>query len=321
MIVKVLGSAAGGAFPQWNCSCSNCSRMRKREMRARPRTQSQLAVSSDGVQWHLLNASPDLRSQIEATPELQPDPSQGSRHSPIQCIVLTNADLDHVLGLLLMRESQPLSVYASQSVTRILLEDNSFFGMLRQTASQTQWTAIAPGVPFSLGASGIECQPVQVSDQYPRYVSPARVAELKPEGAVFGMLLSEPSARSRGGKDAPSGKTLGYFPGVGAITPELEKIFAECDVLFVDGTFWDEDELKRVHGNAPGVIKTASQMGHIPQSGEQGILKRLAGLKKPRKIFVHINNTNPILDEASEQHRAVADAGWEIAYDGMEIRL
>ena len=315
MIVKVLGSAAGGAFPQWNCSCSNCSRLRKGELASKPRMQSQLAVSSDGRSWHLLNASPDMRVQIESHAELRPDPAHGSRHSPIQSIILTNADLDHVLGLLLMRESQPLAVYSSGSVRRILLEDNSFFGMLRQSESQTRWRGVDPRQRFELKGpgeepSGIFCTAISVSDRYPRYVPPERVSQLKPQDAVFGLVLAQ-----------AGGKTLGYFPGLGKVTPELEAIFAKCDVLFVDGTFWDEGELRRVHGTAQGNIKTASEMGHIPQSGEAGSLKRFARLKGPRKIFVHINNTNPILDERSEEHRLVREAGWEVAYDGMEIRL
>lgn len=317
MIVKVLGSSAGGAFPQWNCSCSNCSRLRKRQLTAKPRTQSQLAVSRDGRSWHLLNASPDIRVQIESHGELQPDPAMGSRNSPIQSAVLTNADLDHVLGLLLMRESQPLAVYSSDSVRRILLEDNSFFGMLRQSEAQTRWRGVVPGRRFELCGpgderSGIFCTAISVSDRYPRYVTAERTAELSPQEAVLGLILTHEDGGA---------KTLGYFPGLGRITPELEAVFAQCDVLFVDGTFWDEQELKRVHGNAPGILKTASEMGHIPQSGENGSLRRFAAIKKPRKIFVHINNTNPILDEKSEQNRQVREAGWELAYDGMEIRL
>jgi pyrroloquinoline quinone biosynthesis protein B len=320
VIVKVLGSSAGGAFPQWNCACSLCSRLRRREIQAQPRTQSQLAVSSDGKAWHLLNASPDLRVQIEANPELQPDPARGSRNTPIQSAVLTNADLDHVLGLLLMRESQPLSICATESVTRILLEDNSFFGMLRQTEGQTRWSTVVPGTEFELRGpggepSGIHCTPVSVSDRYPRYVTPAQAASLRGADAVLGLVLSE-----------HRGKRLGYFPGLGEVTRELEAELARCDVLFVDGTFWDDEELRRAHGaDLPpakaAAIKTARQMNHLPQSGPGGMLERLAGLQKTRKIFVHINNTNPILDEKSEEHRQVRAAGWEIAHDGMEIRL
>ena len=260
--------------------------------------------------WHLLNASPDLRAQIEAHRELQPDPARGSRHTPIQSVVLTNADLDHVLGLLLLRESQPLCVYASDSVTRVLLEDNSFFGMLRQQASQTRWIAVKPGEPFELRgpggeSSGLFVEPHTVSDRYPFYVKPERRAQLRADEAVFGLVVREGARR------------VGYFPGVGRIPPELLAVFESCDALFVDGTFWTNDELQRVHGTA----RTALEMAHVPLSGPDGMIAQLSVLKKPRKIFVHINNTNPILDPKSDACREATRAGWEVGRDGLEIRL
>src|SRR6266446_6626163 len=205
MLAKILGSAAGGAFPQWNCACANCRAVRAGTFRGKPRTQTQVAITQDGHAWFLLGASPDLRAQIEATPELHP--RNGVRDSPIAGVVLANADLDHVLGLLLLRELQPLRIHSTASVRRILRELNS------------------------------------------------------------------------------------------------------CDVLLFDGTFFTDNELIRVQGSGQTVL----QMGHIPV--EQTLIK-LAELRRPRKIFLHINNTNPILDEASPQYRQVRSAGWEVAEDG-----
>lgn len=306
MIFRILGSAAGGAFPQWNCACANCSRLRAGSIAARPRTQSQLAVSRDGRDWHLFNASPDLRLQIESTPELQPRPEQGTRNSPIRSVTLTNADLDHVLGLLLLRESQPLVIRCTRSVQRILLEDNSFFGMLRQTETQTRWEVIEPGRELEL-EPGLKLTPLPLSDRFPRYVRPERAAQLAAHDAVLGLVVRS------------NGRSLGYFPGLGQVTPELERVFESCDTLLVDGTFWDEAELQRAHPG--GTAKTAREMNHLALSGPSGTLARFARFKRPRKIFVHINNTNPILDEKSDEHKLARDAGWEVGFDGMEIRL
>ena len=251
-----------------------------------------------------------MRAQIEATAELQP--RDGLRHTPIESIVLTNADLDHVLGLLLMREFQPLRIYSTRAVRAILTEDNSVFRMLRQFPEQLVWKDIRPGLCFepetSAGAPlGIRCEPVSVAWGYPPYVSAERRAGLAADEAVLGLILG-PSA---------GGRRLAYFPGLPEASESWLERMETCDVLLVDGTFWTDDVLVRTRGGG----RTAREMGHLPLSGPEGSLARLASLERPRKIFTHINNTNPILDEESPEYRSVREAGWEVARDGMEFTL
>jgi pyrroloquinoline quinone biosynthesis protein B len=305
MQVKILGSAAGGAFPQWNCACHNCRAVRAGRFHGKPRTQTQLAITKDAVFWFLLGASPDLRSQIEATPELHP--RQG-RHSPIAGVALANADVDHVLGLLLLRELQPLRIHSTASVRRILREDNSMFGMLHRIPDQAVWTDFEPGKEFSLcdakGAeSGLRCQPWSLSTHYPAYVTAHRQSQLNPGEASLGFFVH-----------AKSGARLAYFPAVPEVDDALLAELDNCDVLLFDGTFWSYDELIRMQGST----QTAQEMGHV---AVENTLIKLAGVRRPRKIFLHINNTNPMLDEASPQYRQVRSAGWEIVEDGWQFNL
>jgi pyrroloquinoline quinone biosynthesis protein B len=306
MQVKILGSAAGGAFPQWNCACANCRAVRAGAFRGKPRTQTQVAITPDGRSWFLLGASPDLRAQIEATPELHP--RDGVRQSPIAGLALANADLDHVLGLLLLRELQPLRIHATASVRRILREDNSMFGMLQRIPNQTAWTDVAPATHFDLcdakgEDSGLRCQAWPLGSHYPAYVAADRQSQLAPGEASMGFII-----------DSPSGPRLAYMPAVPRLDDALLQQLDTCDVLLFDGTFWSDDELVRVQGSG----QTAHQMGHVPV---KDTLVKLAGLRRPRKIFLHINNTNPMLDEASPERRQVRDAGWEIAEDGWQFDL
>jgi len=309
MQVKILGSAAGGAFPQWNCACANCRALRAGTFHGKPRTQTQAAITEDGLLWFLLGASPDLRTQIEATPELHP--RDGVRQSPIAGVALANADLDHVFGLLLLRELQPLRIHATTSVRRILREDNSMFGMLHRIPDQAGWTDFEPGKEFSLcdahgKDSGLRCRAWSLSAHYPSYVRAERQAQLSPGEASLGFFIN-----------SNSGSRFAYLPAVpevdGALLAELDT----CDVLLFDGTFWSNDELVRVKGGET-IGQTAQQMGHV---AVEETLVRLAGLRRPRKIFLHINNTNPMLDEASPQYRQARDAGWEIAEDGWQFDL
>jgi pyrroloquinoline quinone biosynthesis protein B len=309
MLVEILGTAAGGGFPQWNCACRNCQSLRLGTFAGKPRGQLQVAVSSDGASWFLLNASPDLRTQIEANSFLHP---RGSiRHSPISGVVLTSADLDQSLGILLVRELQPLQIYATASIRKILREDNSMFSMLERVADQARWNGIVPHAAFELVStkgmrSGIQCTPVSVATRYPSYVSPKRAAELKPAEAVIGLIVQ-----------SSSGKRLGYFPAVGQVNDTLLQQLEDVDVLLFDGTFWSDDELIRLqHGG-----QTARQMGHIPISSPGGSLDLLSKLRRPRKMYVHINNTNPVLDETSTEYRQVREQGWEIAEDGCHLEL
>jgi pyrroloquinoline quinone biosynthesis protein B len=309
MQVKILGSAAGGAFPQWNCACANCRAVRAGTFRGKPRSQTQVAITEDCLVWFLLGASPDLRAQIEATPELHP--RQGLRHSPIAGIALANADLDHVLGLLLLRELQPLRIHSTASVRRILREDNSMFGMLHRIPDQAQWTDFASGEEFSLcdadGAdSGLRCRARSLSDHYPAYVTTQRQTQLASGEASLGFFIY-----------SASGARLAYMPAVPRANDELLAELDACDVVLFDGTFWSNTELMWTRDD-PRTGPTAEQMGHIPV---EETLVMLAGVRRPRKIFLHINNTNPMLDEASPQHRRVRDAGWEIAEDGWQFDL
>ena len=309
MQVKILGSAAGGAFPQWNCGCPNCRAVRAGSFRGKPRTQTQAAISNDGSSWFLLGASPDLRMQIEATPELHP--REGVRHSPIAGVALANADLDHVLGLLLLRELQPLRIHSTASVRRILREDNSMFDMLHRIPDQAQWKDFESGKEFSLRSaqgedSGLRCRSWSLGNHYPAYVTAERQAQLSGCEASLGFFIHSNSA----GRFA-------FFPAVPQVDNALLAEFDRCDVLLFDGTFWSDDELIRGHGGGK-IGQTARQMGHVPV---EETLVKLAGVRRPRKIFLHINNTNPMLNEASPEYRQVRSAGWEIAEDGWQFNL
>ena len=309
MRVKILGSAAGGGFPQWNCACPNCRAVRAGTFYGKSRTQAQVVVSADSRSWFLLGASPDLRAQIEANPELHP--REGVRQSPIAGAVLANADVDHVLGLLLLRELQPLRVHATESIRRILTEDNSMFAMLQRVPGQLGWTSFAPGTSFPLvnaagEDSGLRCRALSLGTHYPAYVSQQRQGELASGEASLGLIV-----------ESSSGKRLAYMPAVPEISDALLREFDSVDVLLFDGTFWSDDELIQTQG--PG--QTARQMGHVPVSSADGSLSGLAGLRRPRKIYIHINNTNPMLNEAGLEYRRVRESGWEIAEDGWQFDL
>lgn len=309
MRIKILGSAAGGAFPQWNCACPNCRSLRAGTFQGKARSQTQVAISTDNRSWFLLGASPDLRYQIESTPELQPQ--NGIRQSPIAGAVLANADIDHVLGLLLLRELQPLRIHGTASTRRILREDNSMFAMLQRITNQASWTDFVPGETFSLKDSsekdsGIRVRALSLAQHFPAYVSTDRQQLLKAEESSLGFII-----------ESPTGKRLACMPAVPDIGGELIKEFDNADVLLLDGTFWSDDELIRIQGSG----QTARQMGHVPVSGPEGTLVRLAHLRRPRKIYLHINNTNPMLNEAGPEYLQVRDAGWEIAEDGWQFDL
>ncbi len=320
MRALILGSAAGGGFPQWNCTCSNCRAVRAGNFHGKARTQTEVAVSADGNLWFLLGASPDLRAQIEGTAALLPGRSPASsiesrtandrrptnRSSPIAGAVLANADVDHVLGLLLLRELQPLRVHATASVRRILREDNSMFRMLERVSDQVVWNDFVPDEPFALCdargvESGLTCRATSPAKHFPAYVTAERQASLRPEESSLGLIV-----------ESPQGKRLAFLAAVPEISDTLLAEIDACDVLLMDGTFWSDNELIRVQGAG----QTARQMGHVPVEETLVTLERL---KRPRKIFVHINNTNPMLDESGAEYRAVRAAGWEIAWDGMKV--
>ena len=271
MRVRVLGSAAGGGFPQWNCRCPVCEAARA-GARARPRTQSSLAVRGEDGPWFLVNASPDLRQQLE----LLDARVDGVRASPVAGVLLTDAEIDHTAGLLLMRESAtPIRVYGDAGIQRALSE--TVLRMLERFCG-VDWR----GLP--LEGSSLVVEPFVVSDDQ--------------TGFVF-----------------RDGGTVTYVPGLARIDDDIVDRLAASDVVLVDGTFWHDDDLARL-----GISdRTARDMGHVPLTG--GTLEMLAGLERPRKILVHINNTNPILLEDSPERAEVVKAGIEVAYDGLEVVL
>lgn len=241
--------------------------------------------------------------QIEATPELWP--RNGARNSPIRDVILPSGEVDQTLGLLMLREFHSFRVYATPSVRKILTEDNSLFGVLARFAGQVCWQDITFEGSFYVGGARLEALPLPGS--FPGYVSAARVAELNPADAVIGLLISPESG----------GGSLAFLPGVSRVSHHLLERLRKCDVVLFDGTFWSDDEPLQI----PGISRNARQMGHLPMSGVGGSLDRLTALTGTRKIFIHINNTNPILDEESTEYRMVREAGWEVARDGTEITL
>jgi pyrroloquinoline quinone biosynthesis protein B len=309
MYVKILGAAAGGGSPQWNCCCTNCRQLREGTFSGKPRSQVQLAISADSECWFLINASPDLRYQIDSFPALHPRPSS-LRQSPIHGIVLTSAEVDAALGLLLLRESQPLRIYSTEAVRALLTEDNSLFGVLRREPDQVQWHTITPGEPFELLAlndhpASICCTPISTGGAFPGYVARDRSVQLDPIAAVIGLFIEN------------SSKQLAFFPAASTVSPAWLDEMNRCGAVLFDGTFWSDDELLRIRGRG----KTARQMGHLPVGGPDGSLAQLSSLVGPRKMFIHINNTNPMLDASSPEFKQVRASGWELAFDGMKLCL
>jgi pyrroloquinoline quinone biosynthesis protein B len=309
MQVKILGSAAGGGFPQWNCACSNCAHLRAGNFHGSARTQAQLAVRDSDKPWCLINASPDLRAQILSDPDLAPQ--SAPRHSPIAAVVLTGADVDQVIGLLHLREFHPFQIYSTPAVENILRGENSLFNALQQTQPQAEWKSIAPGAPMRIVAAdgaalNLTVTATSIATKAPGYSERRPVTGAPVDDTVIGLQVA-----------SPSGAKLFCAPALPRLEESWLAEWNQCDAILIDGTFWSDDELVRTRGGG----KFARGMGHLPISGPGGTLERLAKITRPRKIYTHINNTNPILDEDSAEHRAVREAGWEIAYDGMVVDL
>ena len=293
----VLGSSAGGGVPQWNCGCRVCRLAWEGDALVRPRTQSSLAVSADGERWLLLNASIDLRQQIFVTPALQP--SGEGRSSPIAAVVLTNADVNHAAGLLALRERQPFAIWGTRG-TLDTIGANRIFDVVGRDIVPRR--AVKLGEPFEpLPGLRLELFPV-----------PGKVPLWLEEGAVKTDEIGEGTV---GVAVEAAGRRLVYAPGCARVTEDLHKRIASADVLFFDGTLYSDDEMI---ANGLG-DKTGRRMGHMPVSGRGGTLDELARHAHVRKILIHINNSNPILIEGSAEEAKVKAAGWDVAFDGMEV--
>lgn len=306
MQIRLLGTAAGGGVPQWNCHCPVCREARAANGRVRARTQSSVAISANGRNWFLLNASPDIRTQIENFPPLQPS-SKSLRNSPIEGVLLTNADLDHSLGLFLLREGEKLPVHATANVHRALTEGIS----LRQTLEAFCGierigppTSLQPLRCRDASPSGLSYEAIQLPGKPPRFMKSRSPAG---PGNVVGYRI----------RDEKTGGRLLFLPDVAEIEPALADTMRDCDALLFDGTFWSQDEMRE---RGVGTL-SASDMGHIPISGPSGSLKILAQLPIRNKIYTHINNTNPVLFEDSPELAAVKTAGCWVGEDGMTIEI
>jgi pyrroloquinoline quinone biosynthesis protein B len=306
--VVVLGAAAGGGVPQWNCGCPVC-RMARTEHPELQSTQASIAISADGDHWFLINASPDLRQQLIATPQLHPRDGE-LRHSPISGVVLTNGEIDAVAGLLSMREGSPFTIYAHDKVLSIL-KDNSIFNVLNEkNVTRTRIEidkAFEPALPDG-SPSGIEILPFAVSGKSAWYLEgKAHPGGNAGAGDTLGLRIG----------DKATGKYFYYLAACAEVTDDLKSRLAGASLIFFDGTVWRDDELI-VAGLGH---KTGQGMGHIAMSGDHGAIESLAGLDIGRKVFLHINNSNPALLHASPERKRVERAGWQIPADGMEITL
>ena len=306
--VVVLGAAAGGGVPQWNCGCPVCRKARGEHPGLRS-TQASIALSTDGDHWFLINASPDLRQQLIATPQLYPQPGK-LRHSPIAGVILTNGEIDAVAGLLSMREGSPFTIYAHSKVLAIL-GDNSIFNVLGEKTVRRQPINIdrtfEPTLPDG-SPSGIEILPLAVAGKSAWYLDgKSQPAGDTGAGDTLGLRIN----------DKATGKFFYFLAACAEITDDLKLRLAGAPLIFFDGTVWRDDELI-----AAGLgTKTGQAMGHIAMSGDRGEIESLAGLEIGRKIFLHINNSNPVLLHDSAERKMAERAGWQIPADGTEITL
>jgi len=306
MRITILGSAAGGGFPQWNCNCRNCAGVRNGTVRAKPRTQSSIFIrpddSADGV---LFNASPDILEQIRSHPALQP--ARGLRDTAIAGVVLMDGQVDHATGLLMLRErGTPLPLWCTDPVAEDLTEGNPVLRVLGHFCGVKRHAIDIDGAPFDVpGASGLSLRAMALSSKAAPY-SPHR--ENPVPGDNIGITVT----------DAASGKRLFYAPGLGDITPPVFDAMSNADAVLVDGTFWTDDEMVTL-----GISrKRAREIGHLPQSGPGGMIQWMSRLPaSTRRALIHINNTNPILDEDSPERAALTAAGIEVCEDGMTIHL
>ncbi|WP_433696099.1 pyrroloquinoline quinone biosynthesis protein PqqB [Paraburkholderia phenoliruptrix] len=306
MKIKVLGSSAGGGFPQWNCNCSNCDGVRRGTVRATRRTQSSIAVSENGEDWLLVNASPDLLAQIAANPELQP--ARRARDSGIAAVLVIDAQIDHVTGLLMLRERDtPLPLHATDAVWQDLTSGFPIAPILSHYCGVEHRRIALDGAPLAVDAlPGVQIDALPLSSKAPPYSPHRNAPEL---GDNIGLLFT----------NRQTGKRAFYAPGLGAIEPHVLEAMRKADLLLVDGTLWTADEMIRLGLSK----KTSADMGHLQQSGPSGMIEVLDSLGTPdtRKVLIHINNTNPILVEDGPERRILGEHGIEVAHDGMTFEL
>lgn len=309
MLIKILGSGAGGGFPQWNCECANCRAVRAGAPGFAARTQSSLAVSADGDNWVLLNASPDLRQQIAASPALAPAGNGAVRGSPIKAVVLTNGDVDHISGLLTLREAQAFSVYAARRVLDVLSGNRIFDILARNLVARVELPLdekiALTGAGLDLGLS-IKAFPVP--GKIALYLEDASAPDFgTKEGDTLGLEII----------DDKTSRSCFYIPGCSKIDAPLVRRLEGASLVFFDGTLYRENEMIE-----QGLLgKTGSRMGHINIGGEDGSIAAFKRLGVARKIYVHINNSNPVLNASSKERETARAAGWEIGEDGLEVLL
>ncbi|MCG8324053.1 MAG: pyrroloquinoline quinone biosynthesis protein PqqB [Thiotrichales bacterium] len=304
MHIHLLGTGAGGGFPQWNCNCHNCKRLRAGEIKSSARTQSSITISGNGKDWVLFNASPDIRAQLESFPPLQP--ARKIRDTAICAIVLCDAQIDHTTGLIILREhDRPWDVYCTDSVYEDMTTGYPIFNILGHFRG-VEWHEVKTDLSsFTIPkADNLVFTAVPLQSEAPPY-SPHRHNTVPGDNIGFKV------------EDTSTGKNLFYAPGLGIIEDHVYEYMRDADVVLVDGTMWTNDEMAK-HGISD---KLASEMGHLDQSSKGGIMETLNSLTKPRKILIHINNTNPILDEESGERKVLDAAGIEVSYDGMDIRI
>lgn len=304
MLIHVLGSGAGGGFPQWNCNCHNCDGLRKGTIKARARTQSSIAVSGDGTNWVLFNASPDVLKQFQDFPAMQP--ARAIRDTGMVGIILIDAQIDHTTGLLMLREGQiKREIYCTDMVQQDLTTGNPLFNILGHYCGANWHQVPIDGQSFEIpGATNLRFTAYPLTSKAPPY-SPHRYDSHV--GDTIGVRV----------EDLKTGKSLFYAPGLGEIEPHLLPVFEKADCIMVDGTFWTNTEMIDL-----GLMdKTARDIGHIPQSGAGGMMEVLGAYPNARRVLIHINNTNPILNEESAERKQLEAAGIEVSYDGLEINL
>jgi pyrroloquinoline quinone biosynthesis protein B len=312
MHLKILGSAAGGGFPQWNCNFTLSRAARAGGAGVKPRTQSSLAASADGAGWILFNASPDIREQIAASRCLQPGANAPLRSTPIRAVVLTNADVDHIAGLLSLRERQRFAIYATRRVLSVL-EENSIFNVLDRSLVDRRELRLDMPTPI------LDWQRQRTGITVEAFGVPGKIA-----------LFLEDEEKAADGFGTQEGDTVGvrissdagapgafYIPGCAGIDDDLKSRLDGAACLMFDGTVFTDDEMLTAGVGS----KTGQRMGHLHMSGPDGSMAALGDIAIGRRIYVHINNTNPVLDERSPEAAVVADKGWDVGFDGMEVRL